>query len=638
MTDINNQIREARLPESTKITSIEKEFVEALKQSNEKNVEPLAFRQAKLISLQKIAMKLEEQVLVEQGLIREEYEKRIDAIDTDIKKKGNTTLEKIQKGAFNFGIADHEAEREVKGHLTSLGGNVEGTIDGLKEVLEKASVRKMEFDKSLDVLERIIDTHETAKALVDRITEGTITVSELVQAINESTHGSKLLKAMGQYPNREFNEAILVAVLNKNFNKFDGKGVEAIKAFVEQSSVRSKDKIDLEKKVAFMEVLEAKGIKANPFLAEENANAINAVLYLKSQNQTDFISEANLRNGGFCDAIAMLSEQGIELTHEMVSALASDPNKCAVVKQQIEQYQQHLDEYEELIQENDGDRLSIPVSRRPIEENLFKAFVVDFLKVEPEVAKAVNAIIEGKKANNMDQGTVRVCPPWLAVAVKEDKRLLEILSNEKNLEANMRFLGPIFDQSDVKNIYLGHYYSSDPQMQFGSQYPFIASKESSQGQLLTQLAQANNNELGPTFNLKKMGIVMQKINEFITEQEKVTYDAEELKSLKDFRNEVIPVLLSNQKPNEKQKAIEDLAADRFKQTGFWARLAECIVDAFQSILPAKVLSSAQQTFFSTKRIAAMETMQKMKQDLAEAKAEDDEPEEGLDSGISINNQ
>jgi hypothetical protein len=335
----------------------------------------------------------------------------------------------------------------------------------------------------------------------------------------------------------------------------------------------------------------------------------------------------------------MLSEQGIELTDEMVSALASDPNKCAVVKQQIEQYQQHLDEYEELIQENDGDRLSIPVSRRPIEENLFKAFVVDFLKVEPEVAKAVNAIIEGKKANNMDQGTVRVCPPWLAVAVKEDKRLLEILSNEKNLEANMRFLGPIFDQSDVKNIYLGHYYSSDPQMQFGSQYPFIASKESSQGQLLTQLAQANNNELGPTFNLKKMGIVMQKINEFITEQEKVTYDVQELKSLKDFRNEVIPVLLSNQKPNEKQKAIEDLAADRFKQTGFWARLAECIVDAFQSILPAKVLSSAQQTFFSTKRVAAMETMQKMKQDLAEAKAEDDEPEEGLDSGTpSMNNQ
>jgi hypothetical protein len=294
VTDINNQIREARLPESTKITSIEKEFVEALKQSNEKNVDPLAFRQAKLISLQKIAIKLEEQVLVEQGLIREEYEKRINAIDTDIKKKGSTTLEKIQKGAFNFGIADQEAEREVKGHLTSLGGNVEGTIDGLKEVLEKASVRKMEFDKSLDVLERIIDTHETAKVLVDRITEGTITVSELVQAINESTHGSKLLKAMAQYPNREFNEAILVAVLNENLNKFDRKGVESIKAFVEQSSVRSKDKIDLEKKLAFMEVLEAKGIKANPFLAEENANAINAVLYLKSQNQTDFISEANL--------------------------------------------------------------------------------------------------------------------------------------------------------------------------------------------------------------------------------------------------------------------------------------------------------------------------------------------------------
>ena len=633
VTDITNQIREALLPASTKIASIEKKLEEALKQSNKKNMEPLAFAQAKLVALQKIAGELEEQVLIEQSLIRESYKQRINIIDADIKAKSKTTLEKVQEGNFQLSPADGRAVKEVKDYLTSLGGNVEGSIDGLKEVLKQASERKMEFDKSLDALEKIIDTHETAKDLVDRLTNDNITAPELVKAINESPHGSNLLKAMSQYPNKSFNEEQLIKILNDHFTEFNEKGKAAIKAFVAHRSVTSNDKFDLGKKVAFMEALEAKGIDANPFLAEDNANVINAALYLKSQNQTDFITAENLDNGAFCDAIAMLREQRIGLTEDMVSALASDPNKCAVVKQQIEQYQQHLDEYAGLKQEYLGDEHSIPVNRKPIEEKLFKALLVDFLKGEPEVAKAVNAVIEGKKANNMDQGTVRVCPPWLIVAVKEDKKLLEILSNEKNLEANMRFLGPVFDQSDVKNIYLENYLSSDPQMRLASQYPFIASKESSQGKLLAQLDKANSDELGPTFNLQKMGIVMQKINEFITDQEKETSDPTELKSLQDFRNEVAPVLLSNQKPSEKQKAIEDLAANRFKQTGFWARLAECIVEAFQSIMPAKVLSSAQQTFFSPKRVAAMETMRQMKQELADVKGEEETDEEALKNPI-----
>ncbi len=634
-TDIKKLVSDALLPESNQITEIEKKFNEVMAQTNEKNIAPLVFAQKKLETLKELSEQLKAQVLIEQGLIRDEYKKRINIIDTEIKKKSDATFGKIQQGNFSFSPDDERLVREVKDHLTSVGGNVEGTIHGLREILDEATKRKLEFDKSVGALETILKTHKTAQELADRIAKDDIEAPEFIKAINESPHGSNLLKAMSQYPNGKFNETLLMRILNNHFSEFNQLGIAAIKGFVAHSPVRSADKLDLLKNLAFKEILEAKGIDANPFLEEKNISARKATLYLEKQSQTDFISEDNLHNEAFCTAVAMLEEQKIALTKDMVSALANDPNKCVVVKQQIEQYQQHLEEYEGLKREYRGTEISIPTSRRPITETIFKALIVDFLKVEPEVAKAVNDIIEGKKANDMDQGTVRVCPPWLMVAVKEDQRLLAILSNEKNLEANMRFLGPIFDQSDVKNIYLENYLSDEPSTRLNSQYPFIAPKESSQGKLLTQLAQANNNEFGSAFSLQKMAKVMQKINEFITEQEKVTYDADELKSLKDFRNEVIPVLLSNQKPNEKQDAIENLAANRFKQTGFWARLAECIVEAFQSIMPPnKVLSSAQQAFFSPKRIAAMETMQKMKQDLAEAKAED-EPEDDLGTQIQV---
>ncbi|MCL9684665.1 hypothetical protein [Legionella maioricensis] len=608
--EIHSHLMEALLPDSTEITLIEKKFQEAIQQSNVKDLEPLAFVQDRLLALQKISKELIAQIKIEKAKIKKVYEERIGIIDDDIQTRSASLLENIQKGTFRFSVGEQNALNKVKEYVGSSGGSVDGTIEGLKSVLQTATARKVEFDNALSVLGVVVETHETAKNLVASRAENKITDRELVKKINESPQGKELLVAMSKYPVKGVNEEALIEILNNHLTAFDKRGVAAVKDFITHSSVYSNEKRAIIKKLAFIEALEAKAIDYNDFLLEDDdtvRNVISAVLHLKAQNQTDFISEDNLRNKAFCDAVVLLKNQKIGLNEETLSALAGDPNKCAVIQQQIEQYQQHNEEFAQ--EYGDGHSINIPVSARPLDEAVFKAFLLDFLKAGPDVAKAAYAVIEGKKANNMDQRTARELPHWLIASIKEDATLRGILINDEHLDANIQFLGSVFDQSDACNGFLDDYTSEDPQKRLSSQTPFII-KSKPEKLILEQLKKANKNELGPVFDLKKMGIVMKQINEFIVKEQKKPMDKATLDSLKAFRNDAITELLSTKPPKEKQKALEGLADTYFKQTGFFERIMECIIEAFQSILPAKLVSSAQQSFFSTQKIGAVNQIRK----------------------------
>ncbi|BCA95243.1 hypothetical protein TUM19329_16040 [Legionella antarctica] len=460
--------------------------------------------------------------------------------------------------------------------------------DALSDSLKKAYEEKLEFDTLYGELDDIVVVHKVAKSIADKISNSSLTDKDLAQEVNTSPIGLKLLTALGQY------HPGLKNALNNNLDLFDAKGIVAIKEFVKYNEasldtpIQKGKPLSIQQRLAFITILSEEKVNYLPYLNQnddKNKDIIAAVFYLKKQKLTELITKENLNNKPFIDALLVLKEHEITLSSIEAIALAKDSNKCAIISQQNELYKKSHESVTEDTSETDKKIIS-----NKIESGTFKALIEDFLGCDQDVIEAVNVV----RLN-----APQYCQHGLLMAVKESQPLRDMLNNEQNLKSNLPFLMIILENSLNNNIlYLKDYYSGSNSLRGVVTRNMLNALNTSE--ILTQLQTANSSK-DPVFNVKKMGVIMEEINKFIMDNRKPSSSQANRdlnNSLYSFRRETVPILLSSKlKPKDKKDKLEELADKHFKNTGVIDRLLECIFNAFEKILPAKVVSEYRSSFF-----------------------------------------
>ncbi|KTD18600.1 Uncharacterised protein [Legionella lansingensis] len=538
--------------------------------------EQVKFAKAKFKDLQVLSKKLDEAIVEEQGIIRKKIIEQMKSTATTNEKLRQELLKSLD--GSNLDGDEFKHYNAVKEHkLHTVDDKVTSDVGQLEEKLKEATKDNEKFTLLLGNLQKVVDQHNAVRGIIDGT--GQIKFHSLTEKLNENKEelpAARILTLLARYVKPED----LVETLDDNFLswQFNPSTLKAILDFIPRLP-QSDTTRELKQKVQFVSILTAERIDYKAY--GDRPEVIAAVNVLHASKLDQFITEKNLRNPAFLNAVITLHNNDVELNDEILTGLSKDANKCEVVCHLV---QQNLEKAELHKEELNLKNSSLEPAAL---QKLIEDFVVD---ADEKLAEGINKIrkseqnfvsIDGRRA-------AKLCEPWLIVFSQKDDNLASLIKQENVLDM-APFLEEIF-RGPFKYIPANGYLNKETGGEFylknyleprGKDEKEKANSVGGRIESLSLMSQ-------DTDHLKKMAKMMKALNDLIDTYEK---ESDTRKQLEVFRREATPILLSSDPDFRIQANLRSLAREQFSVTGFEKVLnaiMEIINDAFKAITRSKV--------------------------------------------------
>ncbi|KTD17835.1 hypothetical protein [Legionella jordanis] len=542
--------------------------------------ERIKFNEDRLQAVEKLEAKLEQA----EAIVRQ----KIEGLVATCVERANQLMTGLE--SFNEIDADKITELE-RAHYADLSGqailqrgafNAQADLQTLNQECTKVKNELQDFQAQAAEVQDIITLHKLAREIITvEDNHRNLNLELLQDKLNRmgSNKGKQLLNVLSLYASSQS----IIKFLNHqdNLAAFNLKALVALKDF----AVGSDAPLEFLQKINFLTAMHTLGIN-EPHRYLDKPNVINAVLgTLNNEVFREFISQENLDRPYFMDAIVELDKNGIALTGQMLDGLAKNVKQCEVVY---------------LLCKNNSEMESLRKGALNSQELNFllegiKDYDNQLIDGLANLWHAEHETLVRSKGMEGERKELRVASHWFLLYCRENEALAKMIGQVTPANANAvnSFLRQMYFPETLQNQLACEYLKDQKALAEAQRLGDDAQIKLAERKLaLTTGVLADSfsrhehhkkietlEKASERHDFAQLAKIMDKFNSFDVSLFK---DDIEKQGFYKFRRGTFEVLLGNQRIEEKQDKLSNLAREIFPPESGYERAFNLIIDVINS--------------------------------------------------------